>query len=150
MASLCEFFVDREFSPGVADTAARARRESTCRVCDSHILHYLRWCVERSVDPAQAPLTQVVEFLNGLWTVRHRDKPLASRTTAGYRSAIAGLYQGFPDGFMVSSNADLSTLLKSIFVVATRPIYKTLTETWDLTEYLKLASTGHFYIKMPS
>ena len=91
----------------------------------SHILHYLRWCVERSVDPAQAPLTQVAEFLNGLRTVQHRDKPLALRTIAGYRSAIAGVYRVFPGGSMVSSNADLSTLLKGIFVVAARPIYKT-------------------------
>ena len=97
------------------------------------------------MDPAQAPLTQVAEFLNGLRTVRHRDKPLALRTIAGYRSAITGVYRVFPDGSMVSSNADLSTLLKGIFVVAARPIYKTLTETWDLTtvlKYLKIASKG--------
>ena len=147
MASLREFFVDRGFSPEVADTAARARREATCRVYDPPILHYLRWCV----DPAQASLTQVAEFLDGLRTVRHRDKPLASRTIAGYRSAIAGVYRGFPDGSMVSSNADLSTLLKGIIVVAARP--KTLTEMWDLTtvlNYLKIASTGHLYVKMPS
>ena len=75
------------------------------------------------MDPTQAPLTQVAEFLNGLQTVRHRDKPLASRTIAGYRSAIAGVYQGFSDGSMVSYNANLSTLLKGIFVVAARPIY---------------------------
>ena len=113
----------------------------------SHILHYLRWCVERSVAPAQAPLTQVAEFLNGLRTVQHRDKPLALRTKAGYRSAIAGVYRVFPDGSMVSSNVDHLTLLKGIFVVASRPIHKTLTETWDLTtvlKYLKIASTGHF------
>ena len=100
------------------------------------------------MDPAQAPLTQVAEFLNRLRTVRHsRDKPLALRTRAGYRSAIAGVYRVFPDGSMVSSNANLSTLLKGIFVIAARPIYKTLTETWDLTtvfKYLKIASTGQF------
>ena len=99
------------------------------------------------MDPAQAPLTQAAEFLNGLRTVRHRDKPLALRTIAGYRSAIAGVYQVFLDGSMESSNADLSTLLKDIFVVAARPIYIRLTETWDLTtvlKYLKIAITGHF------
>ena len=99
------------------------------------------------MDPAQAPLTQVAEFLYGLRTVRHRDKPLALRKIAGYRSAIAGVYQVFPDGSMVSSNADLSTLLKGIFVIAARPIYKTLAETWDLTtvlKHLKIASLGHF------
>ena len=66
MASVREFFVDRGFSAGIADTAARARRESTCWIYDSHILHYRRWCVERIVDPAQAPLTQVAEIPQGL------------------------------------------------------------------------------------
>ena len=31
---------------------------------------------------------------------------------AGYRSAIAAIHQGFPDGYMVTSNTNLSTLLK--------------------------------------
>ena len=69
---------------------------------------------------AQAPLTQVAEFLNGLRTVWHKDKPLAPRMIAGYRSAIAAVHQGFPDGSTVSSNEYLSTLLKGIFVVAPR------------------------------
>ena len=54
---------------------------------------------------------------------------------AGYRSAIAAIHQGFPDGSTVSSNTDLSTLLKGIFVVAARP--RTLRETWDLPTVLK-------------
>ena len=31
---------------------------------------------------------------------------------AGYRSAIAAIHQGFPDGATVTSNTNLSTLLK--------------------------------------
>ena len=104
--------------------------------------------MERSVDPAKAPLTEVAVFLNSLQTVRHKDKHLAPRAMAGYRSAIAAIHQVLSDNSTVSSNADLSTLLKGIFVVA-----KTLTETWNLPmvlKYLKIASTGHSYIyKIP-
>ena len=40
MAAVRKSFVDRGFSQGVAETAARARRESTCRLYDSRLLHY--------------------------------------------------------------------------------------------------------------
>ena len=69
MAAVRKSFVDRGFSQGVAETAARARRESTCRLYDSRLLHYRRWCVERGVGPAEAPVAEVAEFLNGLRTV---------------------------------------------------------------------------------
>ena len=87
------------------------------------------------VDPAKAPLTEVAEFLENLRTVRHKGNPLAPSTFAGYRSAIAAIHQGFSDGSTVSSNADLSTLLKGIFVVTAKP--RTLKETWDLPTVLR-------------
>ena len=135
MAAVRKSFVDRGFSQGVAETAARARRESTCRLYDSHLLHYRRWCVERGVGPAEAPVAEVAEFLNGLRTVEHKGKPLAPSTIAGYKSAIAAIHKGFLDGTTVSSNTDLSTLIKGLFVVSARP--RTLNETWDLPTVLK-------------
>ena len=132
MASVRKSFVDRGFSANVADTAARARRESTRRVYGSRLKHYQRWCVDRGVDPVKAPLTEVAEFLENLRTVRHKGNPLAPSTFAGYRSAI---HQGFSDGSTVSSNTDLSTLLKGIFVVTAKP--RTLKETWDLPTVLR-------------
>ena len=135
MAAVRKSFVDHGFSQGVAETAARARRESTCRLYDSRLLHYRRWCVERGVGPAEAPVAEVAEFLNGLRTVKHKGKPLAPSTIAGYKSAIAAIHRGFPDGTTVSSNTDLSTLIKGLFVVSARP--RTLNETWDLPTVLK-------------
>ena len=135
MASVRKSFVDRGFSANVADTAARARRESTRRVYGSRLKHYQRWCVDRGVDPVKAPLTEVAEFLENLRTIWHKGNPLAPSTFAGYRSAIAAIHQGFSDGSTVSSNADLSTLLKGIFVVTAKP--RTLKETWDLPMVLR-------------
>ena len=91
--------------------------------------------MDRDVDPVKAPLTEVAEFLENLRTIRHKGIPLAPSTFAGYRSAFAAIHQGFLDGSMVSSNTDLSTLLKGIFVVAARP--RTLREMWDLQTVLK-------------
>ena len=135
MASVRKSFVDRGFSANVADTATRARRESTGRVYGSRLRHYQRWYMDRGVDPANAPLTDVAEFLENLRTIWHKGNPLAPSTFAGYRLAIAAIHQGFSDGSTVSSNTDLSTLLKGIFVVAARP--RTLRETWDLPTILK-------------
>ena len=59
-----------------ADTAARARRESTCWVYGSRLRHYQRWCVDRGVDPVKAPLTEVAEFLENLQTIWHKGNPL--------------------------------------------------------------------------
>ena len=142
MAAVRQSFVDRDFSQGVAETAARARRESTCRLYDSRLLHYRRWCVERGVGPAEAPVAEVAEFLNGLRTVEHKGKPLAPSTIAGYKSAIAAIHKGFPDGTTVSSNTDLSTLIKGLFVVSARP--RTLNETWDLPTVLKYLAVPPF------
>ena len=98
--------------------------------------------MDRGVDPVKAPLTEVAEFLEGLRTIRHKDMPLAPSTIAGYRSAIAAIHQGFPDGSTVSSNTDLSTLLKGIFVAAVRP--RTLRETWDLPTVLRYLAVPPF------
>ena len=135
MAAVRQSFVDRGFSQGVAETAARARRESTCRLYDSRLLHYRRWCVERGVGPAEAPVAEVAEFLNGLRTVQHKGKPLAPSTIAGYKSAIAAIHKGFPDGTTVSSNTDMSTLIKGLFVVSAKP--RKLNETCDIPTVLK-------------
>ena len=135
MAAVRKSFVDRGFSQGVAGTAARARRESTCRLYDSRLLHYRRWCVELGVGPAEAPVAEVAEFLNGLRMVEHKGKPLAPSTIAGYKSSVAAIHKGFPKGTTVSSNTDLSTLIKGLFVVSARP--RTLSETWDLPTVLK-------------
>ena len=58
--------------------------------------------MERGVDSTRTSLTKLPEFVDGLHTVRHRDRPLAPVTIVRYRSAIATIHQGFPDGSTVS------------------------------------------------
>ena len=79
--------------------------------------------MERGADSSQAPIRGVREFLDGLHTVLHRDRPLAPATIVWSRSAKAAIHQGFPDGSMVSLNKDLSILLKGIYVVPYYPAY---------------------------
>ena len=86
------------------------------------------------MDSTQAPITEVAEFLDGLYNVQHLDRPLAPATIVWYRSAIAAIHQGFPNGSMVCLNTDLSILLKGIYAVAARS--RTFRETWDLPTVL--------------
>ena len=134
MASVRKSFVDRGFSANVADTAARAR-ESSRQVYGSRLRHYQRWCVDRGVDPVKAPLTEVAEFLENLRTIRHKVNPLAPSTFAGYRSTIAAIHQGFPDGSMVSSNNDLSYPLEGYLCRGGQA--ENSQGTWDLPTVLK-------------
>ena len=135
MASVRKSFVDYGFSANVADTAAKARRESTRRVYGSHLRHYQRWCVDRSVDPVKAPLKEVAEFLENLRTIRHKGNPLAPSTFAGYRSAIAAIHPGF-SGWVhgVFEHRPLYPL-EGYLCWAARP--RNLRETWDLPTVLK-------------
>ena len=98
MASILKSFVDRGFSQGVGETAARARQESTCRLYDSRFLHYRRWCVERGVGPAEAPVAEVAEFLNGLRMVEHKGKPLAPSTIQDIHLLLQPFIEVFPMG----------------------------------------------------
>ena len=61
--------------------------------------------------------------------------PMAPALIAGKRSATVVIHQGFPDSSTLSSNTDLSTLLKGIYIITARP--RTLRETWDLPTVLK-------------
>ena len=51
-----------------------------------------------------------------------------------YRSAIAAIHQGFPNGSRQSLNTDIATLLNGIYIVTVRP--RTLRELWDLLTIL--------------
>ena len=98
MASVSRSFIGRGFSAVVADMVSRSQPISTYRVYDSCLNHCRWWYLERGVDPAQAPITEVASFLDGLLAVRHKGNPLAPTAIAGYRSAIVAIHQCVTDG----------------------------------------------------
>ena len=104
------------FSEKVADTAAKGRRGSTRRVYGARASHFARWCAARAVDPYNAPVTEIAEFLMDLAKLPHTARPMAHSTIAGYRMAIASIHSGLEGGVSVSSHPVLSALLKGIYV----------------------------------
>ena len=65
------------FSEKVADTAAKGRRESTRRIYGEHASHFARWCAVRAVDPFNAPVTEIADFLTDPAKLPHKGKPMA-------------------------------------------------------------------------
>ena len=68
------------FSEKVADTAAKGRPESTRRIYGDRASHFARWCAARAVDPYNAPVTEVADFLTDLAKMPHKGKPMAHST----------------------------------------------------------------------
>ena len=87
-------------------------------------------------------MTQVADFLADLSQMVVKGKPLAYATVVGYRSAIAAVHAGFPDGQSVSTHPVLQSLLKGIF--NTRAAVRTLRPTWELPKVLQYLSKAPF------
>ena len=70
------------------------------------------------------------------------ERDLASSTIKNYRSAIAAVHRGFPDGSSVSDNHALHQLLRGMFV--SRPPTRRLVPAWDLFSVLATLSSPPF------
>ena len=68
------------------------------------------------MDPLNAPVTKIADFLTDLAKLPHKGKPMANSTIVGYRTAIASIHSGFEGGVSISSHPVLSALLKGIYV----------------------------------
>ena len=68
------------------------------------------WCTERQISPTSASVGNVADFFVYL----HSVKKYKVATIIGYRSAISSKHKGW-GGHSVSTNGDLSKLIKGIF-----------------------------------
>ncbi|PIK43357.1 hypothetical protein BSL78_19789 [Apostichopus japonicus] len=83
----------RGLSEAAAAMAADARRRSTVATYNSRLRRFGVWCRTRQALPTNASLTSIADFL---LTLFQGDKQVT--TIKNYRSAIAAIHQGFPDG----------------------------------------------------
>ena len=73
--------------------AADSRRPSTRSTYDSRLDRFRQWAANRDVDPLEAPVEVIAEFLVTLFK---EGKQVS--TIRNYRSAIAAIHSGFADG----------------------------------------------------
>ena len=117
--------------------AAAARRPSTLRTYDSRLARFGEWCAEKAVAPRTASLARVSEFLMALF-----NEGKQVNTIKNYRSAIAAVHGGFPDGTSVSSSQVIQQLLKGM--ANTRPVVRALAPSWSINGVLRSLAAEPF------
>ena len=91
------------FSQKVISTAMAAKRDSTRKVYDGKWGAYVKWCNDHELQPVQAPLTQVLEFLQS-----RADAGLAVSTIRGYLTVISAKHEKISEGGIDKSLVDLA------------------------------------------
>ena len=120
-----------------ANLAASARRHSTTATYDSRLEKFFTWAENHSVDPLEAPVSSVCDFLVSLF-----DEGKQVSTIKNYRSAIAAVHSGFSDGSSVGSNHAILSLLKGMF--NERPPRRRLAPSWSINEVLSSFTTDPY------
>ncbi|XP_071816589.1 uncharacterized protein [Apostichopus japonicus] len=119
----------RGFSGAAAAMAADARRGTTAKTYDSRLRKFEQWCRPRQILLTKASIAQTDEFLLSLF----REGKQVS-TIKNYRSAIAAIHQGFPDGSTLGNNPDIVQLIKGM--ANRRPQVRLLASSWGLSAVL--------------
>ncbi|PIK49647.1 hypothetical protein BSL78_13474 [Apostichopus japonicus] len=119
----------RGFSEAAAAMAADARRGTTAKTYDSRLRKFEQWCRPRQILLTKISIAQTAEFLLSLF----REGKQVS-TIKNYRSAIAAIHQGFPDGSTLGNNLDIAQLIKGM--ANRRPRVRRLAPSWGLSAVL--------------
>ena len=129
------------FSRKVIDTAMAAKRASTRRVYGGRWDAYAKWCTERELQPVQAAVEQVLEFLQSL-----ADKSLSVNTIRGYITAISARHVKIDEDGVAKSISDLAvvqTWVKGLSML--HPAPKGRVPSWDLQVVLSALKKPPFY-----
>ena len=129
LAAIGESARQSGLSERAAEFVMQSHRDSTREIYNSRLAAFSEWCESRGVETRTAPLGCVADFLISFF-----DKKRALSTIKGYRSAIAAVHSGFPDGSGISSSPYLSKLIRSFFLQ--RPPVTRLVPAWSLPRVL--------------
>ena len=121
----------------IASLAAGSRRPSTFRTYDSRLSRFRKWCSENQASPTSASLEQVSRFFKCLF-----DQGRQVSTIKNYRSAIAAVHKGFPDGSSMGNNPILAQLLRGMSNA--RPVVRSLVPSWSINQVLEALAAAPY------
>lgn len=124
MASIDQSFQTEGFSKEARELLSASWRKGTRKDYSSKFKKYYSWCNSREIDPNNATISQVADFLVSLF-----ESGLQYRTIAGYRSMISNILPHV-DNVPVGQHPHICRLLKGVF--NTRPPSTKLIPEWDL------------------
>lgn len=112
-------------------------RSGTAKQYSAKTRLWCSWCSKRGVDPIQAPLGKILQFL----TYLVQERGLAHSSVNGYRSAISACHT-FVDNKPVGQHPWICKFLKGVF--NRRPPSLRLFPAWDVQEVIKVLSRGPY------
>jgi len=126
--------IDRQFQKkGFSEQSRQLLRASwrsgTQKDYNAKFRKFNSWCSSRQINPIDASLVQVSDFLTDLF-----HDGLQYRTIAGYRSMLSMVLPPV-DGFKIGQHPDIIRLIKGVF--HSRPPQKRLVPEWDIEVVLK-------------
>ena len=106
---------DRGFSAEAAKYIAAPTRPSTAKSYDGKWQKWADWAEARNLDPCQAPVTEVAEFLLDLFK-----QGLAPQTIKGYKTSLSSVFKKIGRGHIINDQA-LSSMMQSFTIQKPRP-----------------------------
>lgn len=113
------------YSARVAERICEPQSQSTRDLYQGKWRIFVSYCEDKGIDPWQASLPQISEFLSYLFDV----KKMMPTTVDGYRTAIAGALK-HSRGYNMGKDPELSDL--SSWMHRNRPRSSRVTPPWDL------------------
>lgn len=136
MAPLNRNFQTEGFSESATNLLNASWRKGTQRDYSNKFEKFCSWCDQQQIDPYNASLSQVADFLVHLF-----DSGLQYRTISGYRSMLSAILPPIGN-FQVGQHPHISRLLKGVF--HSRPPKVKLLPEWDLDLVLKMLENKPF------
>lgn len=134
LEGLREGWRETGFSEAAIDLLGKSRRKGTQSVYQGAWNKWLCWCDTRSIDPLQAPVAEVVNFLSSKFT-----EGAEYATLNGYRSAISA-FHSHVEGNPIGQHPVVRQFMRGVFNERTpQPRYA---ETWDVDKLLQFFATG--------
>jgi hypothetical protein len=123
LAVVREMLVERGFSDTVAERMSARNRKSTTEVYQSRWNIYRIWCEHRDLDPLEASISEIADFLYDLYERGYQ---------VGSKSAISSTLEHI--GSHIGRNKDLTDLLQSLAI--SRPVQARKVPARDLYQVL--------------
>lgn len=134
---IAEHIQKKGFSKETAQRMSRPQRQSTIDVYQSKWEGFSNWCHSRKIDPIQASVVEVSDFLVYL----HEERHLAYSTIEGFRAAISQVLFATSD-LDLSDNYFINRLMSNFSKQKTSKSNKM--PEWDLSLVLQALKEGPF------
>ena len=112
------------FQKKLPSSSSRVWRKGTRTAYDAAWNRWASWCNQREIDPVQATVADVTEFLTNLY-----EDGLQYSTINGYRSAISSIHP-LMEGHSVGKHPIITKIMAGVF--NERPPTPKYNHTWDV------------------